>query len=231
MREFLLLEEPWQVVGMRTPVHFSGHGVDAGSDTIQRGNAVRLNLGAFPWITQCLLVCTHHVTAAPSQEPASLLSVVVPHSEPLLFFPKLELTDSNFALFDHTEFGLGAKTCSIGVFEQSIGQMGWCVYKYAFEGVWNWKRSPNACSPLLIISNNLYCIPRSVGGYGFESLRKGMTCLWKCSTVYGHSYFFPCLKEMVEKDGSFWKSDWEKWARVDGCEREWERSLMMSVGT
>lgn len=43
------------VVGMKILSHFHRQGIDAGSDTMQRGSAKRPNLVSFPWNNSVLL--------------------------------------------------------------------------------------------------------------------------------------------------------------------------------
>lgn len=47
---------------------FRGQGVDAGSDTVQTGNAMMLNRVSFPAVTQCLLIGICQITTPLSQE-------------------------------------------------------------------------------------------------------------------------------------------------------------------
>ena len=62
MKAFLVLKDSgWtfsrgMVVGMNILSHFHRQGVDAGSDTMQRGSAMRPNLVSFPWSNSVHLI-------------------------------------------------------------------------------------------------------------------------------------------------------------------------------
>lgn len=70
MKGFLVLKDSgWtfsrgMVVGMNILSHFHRQGVDAGSDTMQRGSAMRPNLVSFPWSNSVHLIInmsnSHH---------------------------------------------------------------------------------------------------------------------------------------------------------------------------
>lgn len=61
MKGFLVLKDSgWtfsrgMVVGMNKLSYFHRQGIDAGSDTMQRGSAMRPNLVSFPWSNSVLL--------------------------------------------------------------------------------------------------------------------------------------------------------------------------------